>query len=616
MAASLFPIEAKQPNVLSQTITDEAIIFPESFETDTQKLLEGWYMKNYTATDQRYKTLSDVKTSDEEIKRRLSQMPTVIEMPFNQIVRQYIDRYTQKGRSQVAAMLGLGIYYNPIFEQALEEEGLPLELKYLPVIESALNPNATSRSGAAGLWQFMLVTGKGLGMEVNSLVDERRDPYISSRKAAKYLKDLYSTYDDWSLAIAAYNCGPGTVNKAIRRAGGDPQKQDFWSIYSYLPSETRGYVPAFIAANYVMTYYPEHNISPVLPTKPLVTDTVSIGKRVHFDQISAVLNIPKEELRVLNPQFRADVIPGSSAKSYALTLPSQQVHAYILSEDEILGFNKDIYARRDEVNPGDNPADFRAAAATDNEDENPADLVPAEDDEPAMVASRPDGSDDPSPSPAPAPAPSGRKHTVTHTVAQGESLADIAEFYGVSPSDIRRANSLRRNAVRPGQQLRVETALSQREIASRRPAASARRQDQASAQPTPVRRPAEAQGPDQPAPSRKVNKRNQRQSAAAPVPDKKGKADKKNKRHKKQEPKKPTKHTVASGENLSTIAKRNGVSVEELKKANPKAGDMIHPGDQLNIPSKKAAKKADKKKRKKQKAETPAQKKKSKRKKR
>ncbi|MDE6217600.1 MAG: lytic transglycosylase domain-containing protein, partial [Muribaculaceae bacterium] len=257
LAASLSPVAAKEPNVLSQTITDEAIIFPESFETDTRKLLEGWYIKNYTDTDDRYLKMPDVKTSDEEIKRRLSELPTVIEMPFNQIVRQYIDRYTQKGRSQVAAMLGLGIYYNPIFEQALEKEGLPLELKYLPVIESALNPNAVSRSGAAGLWQFMLVAAKGLDMEVNSLVDERRDPYISSQRAAKFLKDLYSTYGDWSLAIAAYNCGPGTVNKAIRRAGGDPSKQDFWSIYSYLPSETRGYVPAFIAANYVMNYYKE-----------------------------------------------------------------------------------------------------------------------------------------------------------------------------------------------------------------------------------------------------------------------------------------------------------------------------------------------------------------------
>ena len=274
---------APKGNVLDvkESITDSNIVFPESFETDTQKLLESWYMKNYTATDDKYLS-SDVKTTDDQIRQRLSQLPTVIEMPFNSIVRTYIDRYTQRGRAQVAATLGLANYYMPIFEQALEEAGLPLELKYLPVVESALNPNAVSKHGATGLWQFMLATGKGLGMEVNSLVDERRDPYVSSRKAARYLKDLHSTYGDWSLAIAAYNCGPGAVNKAVRRAGDG--KHDFWSIYEYLSPETRGYVPAFIAANYVMNYYPEHGISPVIPTKPLVTDTVGVAGRVHFNQ--------------------------------------------------------------------------------------------------------------------------------------------------------------------------------------------------------------------------------------------------------------------------------------------------------------------------------------------
>ncbi|MDE6400658.1 MAG: lytic transglycosylase domain-containing protein, partial [Muribaculaceae bacterium] len=322
----------KKPNVLDlkTSITDPAIVYPESFEADTQKLLESWFIKNYTASDNRYATEPDVEVSDEEMVKRLSSLPTVIEMPYNQIVRSYIDRYTKKSRAQIAAILGLSLYYMPIFEQALEEQGLHLELKYLPVIESGLNPNAVSRHGATGLWQFMLGTAKGLGLEVNSLVDERRDPYVASERAVSYLKDLYAAYGDWSLAIAAYNCGPGTVNKAIRRAGGEAKDHDYWSIYNYLPAETRGYVPMFIAANYVMEYYPKHNISPVLPVKPLVIDTLQIAERIHFNQISKVLDIPVDELRILNPQFRADVIPGTPDSPYTLILPSQQVHAYLL----------------------------------------------------------------------------------------------------------------------------------------------------------------------------------------------------------------------------------------------------------------------------------------------
>ncbi len=224
LAAPVANLFATNPNVMniSASITDDAVVFPETFEQDTQKLLEGWYMRNYTATDDSYKKKKDMDTSDEVIKKRLATMPTVIEMPFNSIVRQYIDRYTKNGRSQIAATLGLGLYYMPIFEQALEERGLPQELKYLPVFESALDPNAVSNHRATGLWQLMLATGKGLGLECNSLVDERRDPYASSKAAAELLKQLYDTYGDWSLAVAAYNSGPSTVNKAIRRAGGDP----------------------------------------------------------------------------------------------------------------------------------------------------------------------------------------------------------------------------------------------------------------------------------------------------------------------------------------------------------------------------------------------------------
>lgn len=542
---------APKGNVLDvkESITDSNIVFPESFETDTQKLLESWYMKNYTATDDKYLS-SDVKTTDDQIRQRLSQLPTVIEMPFNSIVRTYIDRYTQRGRAQVAATLGLANYYMPIFEQALEEAGLPLELKYLPVVESALNPNAVSKHGATGLWQFMLATGKGLGMEVNSLVDERRDPYVSSRKAARYLKDLHSTYGDWSLAIAAYNCGPGAVNKAVRRAGDG--KHDFWSIYEYLSPETRGYVPAFIAANYVMNYYPEHGISPVIPTKPLVTDTVGVAGRVHFNQISEVLDIPVEELRLLNPQFRADLIPGSPEKPYMLILPSQQVHAYIVSEDQIKGHEAERYARRDVVEPGDMPSESSVEmemadpSAADVRQTIAADNLPAE--EPAMPARQ---------TPA-----AGRP--ATHKVAAGETLASIAALYGVTPAEVKRWNNLRRNSVRVGQQLRVAVDAQAETSVSADSSVPASRQQVS---------PAKA--------------KRQSKSASSSKKGKKGRKEAK-----------PTQHSIKNGENLTVIAKKYGVSVDEIKRANNMKDDDIRAGKSIKIPSKGASKKKTASKRK------------------
>ena len=542
---------APKGNVLDvkESITDSNIVFPESFETDTQKLLESWYMKNYTATDDKYMS-SDVKTTDDQIRQRLSQLPTVIEMPFNSIVRTYIDRYTQRGRAQVAATLGLANYYMPIFEQALEEAGLPLELKYLPVVESALNPNAVSKHGATGLWQFMLATGKGLGMEVNSLVDERRDPYVSSRKAARYLKDLHSTYGDWSLAIAAYNCGPGAVNKAVRRAGDG--KHDFWSIYEYLSPETRGYVPAFIAANYVMNYYPEHGISPVIPTKPLVTDTVGVAGRVHFNQISEVLDIPVEELRLLNPQFRADLIPGSPEKPYMLILPSQQVHAYIVSEDQIKGHEAERYARRDVVEPGDMPSESSVEmemadpSAADVRQTLAADNLPAE--EPAMPARQ---------TPA-----AGRP--ATQKVAAGETLASIAALYGVTPAEVKRWNNLRRNSVRVGQQLRVAVDAQAETSVSADSSVPASRQQVS---------PAKA--------------KRQSKSASSSKKGKKGRKEAK-----------PTQHSIKNGENLTVIAKKYGVSVDEIKRANNMKDDDIRAGKSIKIPSKGTSKKKTASKRK------------------
>lgn len=528
MAASAQTVKKQNVLDLKHSITDSSIVYPESFEADTQKLLESWFVKNYTATDTRYATEPDVEVTDEEMVRRLAALPTVIEMPYNQIVRSYIDRYTKKGRAQIAAILGLSLYYMPIFEQALEEQGLPLELKYLPMIESGLNPGATSRHGAAGLWQFMLGTAKGLGLEVNSLVDERRDPYVSSERAVAYLKDLHAAYGDWSLAIAAYNCGPGTVNKAIRRAGGHPKEHDFWSIYSYLPAETRGYVPMFIAANYVMNYYPKHNISPVLPVKPLVMDTIQVGERIHFNQISKVIDIPVDELRILNPQFRADVIPGTPESPYTLILPSQQIHAYLMSENDIRNFEAYKYGQRGVVEPGEVPAD--ALLAVEDTEIWPEDMGEAD---VALAATQ---------------AGQGKPSVVVHKVAPGESLSSIAEKYGVTPADIKSSNNLRRNAVRVGQQLRIVSNSPEAVVQST------------------VATVTRSQAPE------RTSSSQQKKSSAKSTQTKKAA--------------KPTKHTLKSGETLSSLSKKYGVSVAEIKKANGMTSDNIRAGQSINIPAK------------------------------
>ncbi len=273
--------------------------------------------------------------SDEVIAERLSRMPNSIEMPFNSVVRSFIDRYTNRMRRSVSVMLGTSNFYMPIFEQALESYNVPLELKYLPVIESALNPKAVSRVGATGLWQFMLATGKQYGLRVNSLVDDRRDPIRASYAAARYLRDLYRIFGDWTLAIAAYNCGPENVNKAIRRSGGS---MDYWKIYPYLPSETRGYVPAFIAANYVMNYYCEHNICPMLTNLPEHTDTVVVDKNVSFASISKFCDIEVSMLRDLNPQYRRDLVNGLTEPS-TIRMPLASINKFLELQDSILSYD-------------------------------------------------------------------------------------------------------------------------------------------------------------------------------------------------------------------------------------------------------------------------------------
>lgn len=263
---------------------------------------------------------------DSVYRERLANIRTSIPMPYNATVRAYIDKYCNRMRLAMSAMLGASNYYMPAFETALESEQLPPELKYLPIIESGLKPEATSPRGAAGLWQFMPASGKAYGLEINSLVDERRDLEKASYAAATMLRKMYDVYHDWSLVIAAYNCGPGNVNKAIKRAGGG---KTFWDIYDYLPRETRGYFPSFIAATYVMTYYCEHGICPVETSLPPNTDTVMISRRVTLAQVANATGAPRELIRRLNPQYRAQVIPGSRLNPCSLRLPEDYIYKYI-----------------------------------------------------------------------------------------------------------------------------------------------------------------------------------------------------------------------------------------------------------------------------------------------
>ncbi|NVN94400.1 MAG: LysM peptidoglycan-binding domain-containing protein [Bacteroidetes bacterium] len=288
--------------------------------------------------------------SDSVYIKRLKSLPSVIDMTYNDKVRAFIELYVNKKRKNVKVMLGLSQYYFPIFEEILDKQGIPQELKYLTIIESALNPRAVSSVGASGLWQFMYTTGKIYDLQVNSLVDERRDPIKASYAAAKYLKDLYGIYKDWTLALAAYNCGPGNVNKAIKRSNG---KTNFWEIYDYLPAETRSYVPAFIAANYMMNYYKEHNLFPQKIDFPTLTDTVMVDADMNFKDISEALNVPMQQLRDMNPQYKNDIIPGNS-EAYSLKLPINLVTTFIGMEDTIAAKTKESLMKYTEVAPSHN----------------------------------------------------------------------------------------------------------------------------------------------------------------------------------------------------------------------------------------------------------------------
>lgn len=384
----------------------DAVDMPESMLISQEQL-----MKDYTNTSNLTAgqgELSALSYDDSLLVSRLSRIPTTIEMPLNNVTREFIDTYCNKMKEAVAIMLGSSNFYNPIFEEALERYGLPLELKYLPVIESALRPTATSKAGAAGLWQFMITTGKRYGLEVNTLVDERRDPVKSSDAAARYLRDLYDMFGDWSLAIAAYNCGEGTIQKAILRTT-EKDSVDFWKVYGNLPRETRGYVPGFIAATYIMNYYCDHGIVPHEATLPDETDTVVVQKEVSFAQIASMCNVTLDGLRAINPQYRRDIVP----IGHALRLPTAAIEDFIQKGDSIYALN---------------PAN---GMLTSN----------------VRRAVTPDVST----------AASSAKSTSARyvTVRSGDTLSGIAKRNGTTVAKIKRLNGMRSDSIRPKQRLRV-----------------------------------------------------------------------------------------------------------------------------------------------------------------
>lgn len=308
----------------------------------TDSLLHQWYQQAYANTNTIEYDMDSVRftsdVSDEEMMRRLKEMNSFITLPFNETVKNYMILYAEKMPTKMSRVLGLSTYYFPIFEEALTRYDLPVELKYMSIIESMLNVRATSRAGARGLWQFMYRTGRSYGLEINSFVDERMDVEKAVDAAARYLKDAYNIFGDWALAISSYNCGAGNVSKAIRRAGGS---REFWSIYDYLPRETRGYVPAFVAAMYAMTYHREYGIVPMDVGMPAQTDTIEIRRNLHFNQINAVVGVPIEDLRNLNPQYTHDIIPGDS-RPYILNLPFNWTASFLeVNRDSLYNYKAD-----------------------------------------------------------------------------------------------------------------------------------------------------------------------------------------------------------------------------------------------------------------------------------
>lgn len=462
LAASFMTATAQTDEITvhnDQNGRDEVIDLPEGMSVSCDSLINEWMAKKYLYPDTTCANPDYNPTfTTEEYQERLRRLPVVMEMPYNSVVQKFIDQYSGRLRRTVSYALGAGNFYIPIFEEALDYYGLPLELKYLPVIESALEPKAKSPAGAVGLWQFMLATGKRYDLKVNSLIDERQDPYKSSWAAARYLRDLYKIYRDWNLVIAAYNCGPTNVNKAIHRANG---VRDYWTIYPYLPSETRGYVPAFIAANYIMNYYCEHNICPMKTKIPITTDTVTIMRDLHMQQVAELCNIDVEAIQALNPQYRTQLIPGSSGPM-TLRLPTETLNMFIDLKDSVYNYRVDeLLTRRSCVEVDDrldnrSVASKRRAARQQSASESSSSSRSSASKSSSRKSSRSSSSKSSSRSSRSSRKSKKEKSSASATVRKGDTLIEIAHRNGTTVEKLKKKNKIKGNMIKPGQKLKVK----------------------------------------------------------------------------------------------------------------------------------------------------------------
>ncbi len=404
-------VSAQEPD--HQSATRDAELMTRRYAESYDSLLNTYYLRRHAHRSLRSHTEFSQEAfdalPDSVLMSRLHALHTVIPMTYNAEVRSFIRFYLKHMSTRLDVMLTLCEYYHPMFENALDRYGVPEELKYLTIVESAMNPQATSRVGAAGLWQFMYSTGKLYDLEVNSVVDERRDPYKSTVAAARHLKDLYKVFGDWQLAIAAYNCGSGNVNKAIARSGG---KRNFWEIYYNLPRETRGYVPAFIAVVYVMNYYELHGLRPGKVNLPIRSDTLMVHRDVLMTYVADAVGMEMDELRTLNPQYRADYIPASS-QPYSLCLPTAKMEPFLMAQDSIYAHTVDSLERR------------------------PIKIEP-------QVAKGRKGKG--------ATTGGGGKY---YTVKKGDTLYKVASKHGLTVQKLKSLNGLKSDNIRVGQKLKV-----------------------------------------------------------------------------------------------------------------------------------------------------------------